>query len=122
MQPPKTIRLTVDSISYEYRLVDKTHRRVVKQTSDRQTWLTPYFDVWKEVYPDGEVPVGKLSKYIRPLDIKHGPDKVVPQLKYYLKTSDKKYLNLSKFADFFGSWKNQEGPAEQEDCLWRSRK
>ncbi len=70
----------------------------------RETWLTPYCDAWAEVYPDGKVPAGMLSKWVRPLDLEHGPGKVRPELVAYLRATPIEYLNFEKFAAAFGTW------------------
>lgn len=74
----------------------------------RDTWLTPYVNVWRECYPDGEAPVGPLAKHLSKLDKKHGAGKVAEQLTAYLHTTEIAYVSLPKFASGFGKWKKEQ--------------
>lgn len=76
------------------------------------TWLTPYWDVWLEVYgKESEPPAGILAKNLAPLDKKHGVAVVLPRWRRYLKATDPQYVSVPKFAQTFGSWK----PSHQSD-------
>jgi hypothetical protein len=74
--------------------------------------MTPYYDAWITVYPDGEVPTGQLTKVLRPLDLKHGAARVVAELTAYLRATPIGVSNLHKFASAFGTW--QQGPRTHE--------
>lgn len=69
----------------------------------RRTWLTPYAEAWTEAY--GGAPVmGKLAKFLRPLDEAHGPGEVLSRWQRYLAETSAEYASASKFSETFGRW------------------
>lgn len=65
----------------------------------------PYADAFRTVYPDGKVP-GALFRLAKPLEARHGRDRVVAELLAYLHATPREYLNLQKWAATFGTWAN----------------
>jgi hypothetical protein len=86
----------------------KTTTKLARKGNGHESWLTPYFDAWQEVYPDGDAQAkaGVLAKYLRPLDTKYGPERVRVELLSYLRATEMSYLDLGKFAAGFGTWGN----------------
>lgn len=79
--------------------------------SSKTTWLTPYFDAWKDRF--GAQPnAGKLSKALRQADKEHGPEYLVPRFKAFLAESDAKFVNPFRFAETHGEWGNGNGAAD----------
>ncbi len=76
-------------------------------------WLAPYFDAWHSVYPEAELSgkAGELAKVLRPLDKKHGSERVALELVAYLRATPIEYVNLGKFAAAFGTWAKAQAPA-----------
>lgn len=72
---------------------------ISRNGTGRETWLTPYWDAWKEAY--GEEPNGKsgmLSKALRPVDEKYGPAVLVPRWREYLRQTKVAFVNPYTFA------------------------
>jgi hypothetical protein len=80
----------------------------------KPTWLTPYWDAWKERWgQDAEPPHGVMAKVLRPLDTKHGAERTLVQWVAFLKESPAiQYISIPKFAQGFGTWTPQK--AQQE--------
>lgn len=76
------------------------------------TWLTPFFDLWKNQY-GGEIPVGQACKALKPLVDKHGSPTVEKHFRNYLQTTAASYASVSKFAQTFGSWETSSGKHRQ---------
>lgn len=104
-----------------FSLVTQTARRpTAAKAPGRETWLTPYVNAWKSVWPESDplAKRGQLVKVLRPLDEKHGPGKVVPELVAWLRRSDPSYLDLSKFGAAFGTWAQAVRPAQRTDAAF----
>lgn len=71
----------------------------------KETWLTPYYDTWRNVYgKDAVPPVGPMLKTLRSLEEKHGIDRLTEQWRAYLCQTDVQYTSVPKFAAGFGGW------------------
>lgn len=71
-----------------------------------KNWLGPFCDLWSATYGDGSghSVAGRLAKAIRPLVTKHGSEKVIQQLRNYLKQTPIDFATPSGFAAKFGAW------------------
>lgn len=69
------------------------------------TWLTPFWDAWKERY-GGDLP-GVAAKVLKPLVDTHGADAVLAEFLAYIAQTDINYTSLPKFSSGFGSWDSQ---------------
>jgi uncharacterized protein YdaU (DUF1376 family) len=99
---------------------EKTFRP--KQTG-RETWLTPYFEAWKEYYgpnADFQPQVGKAVKHLCPLNDKHGAY-CLEQFRAYIGRVDIQFLDWGKFASGFGSW-NGTGDDEIPHFDWSAER
>ena len=75
--------------------------------SGRETWLTPYVEVWERLMGHGSATTiaKQMAKVLRPLDEHHGAAKVAAHLESYLSQTPAKYNpNPTKFAQTFASW------------------
>lgn len=62
-------------------------------------------DVFLKHYPQGKPP-GAMFRELRPLVLKHGWERVEPELDAYLASTEVQYHNWTKFASGFGTWTN----------------
>lgn len=71
----------------------------------RQTWLTPFDELWREAHPKAPPPeFGVMAKSVFPLVQKHGAEAVLAQCRAYLDCTEPQYVSWPKFASLFGSW------------------
>jgi hypothetical protein len=80
-------------------LIGRVYVRPVKAT-----WLTPFEELWRRHYPDGEVPFGVLAKSLSGLVAKHGAERVLEEAEQYLDATSLAYISWPKFAQGFGTW------------------
>jgi len=77
----------------------------------RDTWLTPFFDVWKAQY-GGSPPGGRFAAAFKPLVDEHGADAVVEAWRNYVADTPAKFNPApEKFVATFGSWSLAADPA-----------
>ena len=84
-------------------------REAPKQQHRNQ--LSPLGRAWRDVYPDAEPPWGLLARYCAPLLKAHPVERVVMELRGYLKATPRDFLNLSKFSYTFGTWTPRVTPS-----------
>jgi len=94
-------------------------KRKAKTKPSRVTWMTPYWDAWIEVY-GGEPPAGQLAEYIKPLDEKHGADRVVAHLRNFMAVTPARFVSLKRFVETFGSWERPQGDPRYDKSLLAS--
>jgi len=70
------------------------------------TWLTPYFDLWKEHI--GEPPAGRLAKAMKPVHDAHGPERTAKWFEAYLKEADPQYVSPENFAARYKQWADKK--------------
>jgi len=74
------------------------------------TWLTPFFDIWRNKY-DAGLPVGRVSKPLKRLCAEHDNIKVAKAFARYINQVESPFHNFNKFADTFGEWTKTPKPA-----------
>ena len=76
-----------------------------KNTTKKTTWLTPYLDVWEQVY-GGELPPKRAAAGLGPLHTKHGDSEVLPRWRYYLEQHQDKpgIATPQGFSQTYGKW------------------
>lgn len=89
--------------------VSKEKKKIIRpKETGRQTWATPYFDAWKQQHgPDADFQpqIGSASKYLQPLNEKHG-QRCIEQFRAYIAAVQVQYIDWKKFASAFGTWAN----------------
>lgn len=85
--------------------------------SRRETWLTPFLDLWARKTGGGQLPPGKAGKYLAPLVKIHGVPKVGTYLSCYLDRTDHQYLSLPRFSETFGSYDPDKPPVQPGRAL-----
>jgi hypothetical protein len=70
------------------------------------TWLTPYYDAWKERWgQESEPPAGEMAKYLHGPNGKLGPDELVARWKRFLAAADtSQWARPSRFVQGLGEW------------------
>jgi hypothetical protein len=86
--------------------------KMVGTSNGRETWLTPYCEVWEAAY-GGELPFGPAAKYLSDLQKKHGFAKVIEHFRNYCDAIEAQYVSssgaaLAKFHATFGSWATEK--------------
>jgi hypothetical protein len=84
-------------------------------------WLAPYLAAWETAYGDGTgaAVAGRLAKAIRPLVERHGAEKVLTQLRYYVGAVEVRYANPQSFAAKFAAWQPKPGSVEHAEAMRR---
>ena len=90
----------------------RSNKAVKEEVSEPQTtWLTPYFDAWKDRFgSESEPPIGKMAKVLGPLHKKHGGTEVPPRWTYFLSKQELQFYNLFRFSEAYGSWLPESEP------------
>jgi hypothetical protein len=71
------------------------------------TWLTPFFDLWRELY-DSDLPASQYASDLKKLVDHHGTEKVVEHLRRYLsELSNPSFISIPKFASTFGAYSEE---------------
>lgn len=83
-------------------------RRIVKPTG-KETWLTPYVEVWREVM-GGEMSCEKFAKDLKKAEASIGPQECVKRWRSYL-TSAGQFANAAQFQSKLNLWGGKAAPA-----------
>lgn len=75
---------------------------------EKTTWVTPYYDLWLEIM-GGKPAVGIMVKAMKDIHQRHGQEKCVAHLRYYLEHTEAKFVSLPRFASTFLQWKPKAG-------------
>lgn len=78
-------------------------KKAVAAVRERVTWMTPYWDDWKERF-GGEPSAGSMARYLGPLVQKHGAEDVRKAWRMFLVAQDAQYVNMARFAQTYGTW------------------
>jgi uncharacterized protein YdaU (DUF1376 family) len=76
----------------------------------RETWLTPYFDLWVQHY-GGEPSAPELAKYLGRLRALHGDPAVKAAWGRYLSETEGSYANPARFSKTYGTWTETARPS-----------
>jgi len=69
----------------------------------KQTWLTPYLDIWSELC-GGDLAPGQAARALAPLHAKLGPEETLVRWTWYLRSTPVQYASVSRFASTHGRY------------------
>jgi len=81
-----------------------------------ETWLSPFASVWKRQFPDSVIPFKQLARELKPLTAAHPTERIVEELRAYLRKTPPQFLSPHRFAFAFGSWSKPEPQERRPYC------
>jgi hypothetical protein len=85
--------------------------RTTEADAERPTsWMGPYLTAWKEQY-GGKIEGGVIGRYLAPLHNELGAEETLRRWTIYLRHTEAKYANPSRFASTPDAWKDE--PAQK---------
>ena len=75
----------------------------------KQTWLTPYLDLWRE-HCGGEVSPGQAARALAPVVKAIGAEEAATRFEIYLKATPTQYASVSRFASTYGHYAKDAQP------------
>lgn len=78
----------------------------------KETWLTPYFEVWRKEY-GGEPAGGQTAKALAPIRKELGDAETLVRFEWYCRTTPGQYASPTRFAATHGQYAADfKAPAE----------
>jgi len=80
--------------------------RANRDKTPRHTWLTPYFQAYREVYrlaPMG-VTVGRMARTFKDIEMNFPREEVVRRFKVYLTSTPARFYSVEHFCSTFHAW------------------
>ncbi len=95
--------------------------RLLTQPAAGSDWLAPYLAAWETAYGDGTgaAVAGGGGPARRPGGARHGAEKVLTQLRYYVGAVEVRYANPQSFAAKFAAWQPKPGSVEHAEAMRR---
>ena len=100
-KPVTKVRHTIDTNTKD------TKQKTVSRRKGRVTWLTPFWDYWKEQL-GGKMNAGIAAKMLKPLVDEHGEREVMDKFRAYFSfvrvTGGQPFANVNQFATRYNYW------------------
>ena len=76
----------------------------------KQTWLSPFLDLWRE-HCGGEMSPGQAARALAPVVKAIGAEEAATRFEWYLRSTPAQYASVTRFSQIHGTYAADAQPA-----------